>query len=82
MKDNFNNRFNNINFILNEESIRSIKSSTFGNFNNCNIEEIWESLKNINDDAIVNVYPINAIYNNNDQKQERNQEIILLGNKK
>ena len=54
-KDKFNIRFSNIKFILTEECVRKIKNSTLGTLNNCNIEEICNSLKNNNKNLLVKI---------------------------
>ena len=56
--DKFKTRFNDIKFILNKENISKIKTSIHGNTKYSNIIELTKSLKLMNNDINIDIYPI------------------------
>ena len=79
-KNNFTNKFNNINFLLNEDNIRKIKNSILGGVNNYRIEDLCKLIGEKNR-IKVSIYPISSEYYNKTNKQTeiREQNIIILG---
>ena len=64
--DKFNTRFKEIDFILSEETVCKIKNSIIGSVINFTIEDLCLSLKNINKDIQVDIFPIKVYIKNND----------------
>ena len=56
--DKFKTRFSDIKFILNKENISKIKTSIHGNTKCSNIIELTKSLKLMNNDINIDIYPI------------------------
>ena len=79
-KINFTNKFNNINFLLNEDNIRKIKNSILGGVNNYGFEDLCKLIGEKNR-IKVSIYPISSEYYNKTIKQTeiREQNIIILG---
>ena len=74
MCSKFKTRFKNIKFLLTDENISKIKTSIRWTIKYSNIIELTKSLKLINKDININVYPIKIEYINKKKK-------ILLKNK-
>lgn len=55
---NFNKNFKDIKFLLSKDNINYIKYSNTDKTNNLTIEELTKSLKNLQEDIIVDIYPI------------------------
>ena len=80
-KDNFEIRFKNKIFILDEDDFRKIKIEIFGTTNNSTIEDLCKSINNIDNNIRVDIYPIKTEYFNVKQNKTeiRDQNIIIIG---
>jgi hypothetical protein len=75
--DKFKKLFKNIQIKFNEDTFKNIKYKLYGGTNNYSIEELCDSLKLINNNIIVEKYPIKIDYKNSkNEVKERNQTII------
>ena len=79
-KEVFENRFNVLNFIINDDYFRKIKSSIVGVVNNKNIEKICNTFKNNNLDILVDIYPVNPEFKNKQNIiEKREKKVIIIG---
>lgn len=81
-KYQFNKRFPNIEYLISEENFKKIKTKILGSVKNISLEEICKSIKNLNNDIIVDIYNISTEYKNNKNEIEsRDQSVIIIGHK-
>ena len=76
-KNNFTNKFNNINFLLNEDNIRKIKNSILGGVNNYGFEDLCKLIGEKNR-IKVSIYPISSEYYNKTNKQNEIREQNIM----
>ena len=80
--DQFKSKFNNIKFLLTEENTRKIKSNIIVSTKNLDIQEVCNTLSNLNKDIKVKIFPIdinNEIDKSNDQIISKEQNVIIIG---
>ena len=69
---NFNKNFKDIKFLLSKDNVNYIKYSNTDKINNLTIEEFTKTIKNLQEDIIVGIYPIKSEYkNSNNNIQQR-----------
>ena len=77
---NFNKEFKDIKFLLTDYNITYIKGSNSDNSNNLANEELTKSLKSINGEIIIDIFPLNTEYKNSNNIIEKNEQIIIIIN--
>ena len=77
---NFNKEFKDIKFLLTDYNINYIKGSNSDNSNNLANEELTKSLKSINGEIIIDIFPLNTEYKNSNNIIEKNEQIIIIIN--
>ena len=80
--DQFKSKFKDCKFQLTEENVRKIKSNVLGSTRDLDIEEVCNTLSNLNKDIKVKIFPIeitNNIEKSKDKKSTKEQNIIVIG---